>query len=1129
MKKFFAFTIALTAIFAVSCQKEKELHPVGSNIVFTAATEYKNGVETRTIYSGDYTGSTPNYERIQWLSTDDVEILYSHGSNSSAQYDISNIQGSGTQRKSTADVTLKSGSSALQWADGNTHKFFGVYPAPNSGNGLSLSTVTSGGNLNGRVNGLVIPDHQTATWDSSKGKYLPDMSKAYMVSYADYSQNPETTVALPFTPVMSAFEFKLKLPDNRPSYTVSKVQLSASTNIAGGYSVDITGYDSNSQAVTWAYTAQSSPTPKTSVVVSFDNNGATQPAIPTSTSGTDLDFTLFTLPVSISNPVLSIKYYDGTVKQVTLTGLTLAAGQKVVVSNNRAGHDTFTYEISSPSSQTVQGHNAATFNSITVDSHRTSSANSSYSEAVNWKVQYYDVNNYWVDGSPTGWTVSRASGSNTFTISLNSPSTAGIDNTITSFDASTQILKQRASKGTASAPYDLCRDDGTANAGTAAAVCRTANCYVISAPGVYKFPIVYGNAITNPQGGTDYKLSSYVPYESTESITGTTAPGGSAISQLRNVHLSYNGTDNQQVQTYYLPRFYNAACDGIQHPFIFSDLARYGTVSSQSATILYQSSNNIIRSSSVSLIESNNWVKFEIRPEDIKPGNIIIAVKCTAGTALTNEIVWSWHIWVTDKDISPVNGFMPVNLGFVEDNNIHNGTVSKYPNRTQTFRVIQTDANGNILSATSNPNSGVYREFTLTQEGDVLSNSSTVGTNTYYQWGRKDPFESASGSTSNPGDNGAGIRAPRTKFAATATDGSTTVNTHSWLSGVITTGYPKKVYPYYSSGTTTTTYTIKPTSEKRDFLLSDASRLNDAGFSVPADWTVLKAAGWYVPDSHTLRTSGYGGQDVVDFWVATGYNPLTGSTSPYQNDFEQYDAANNLWRWKSNRVPGRGPFNATVTIALNEKLKYNGGTQTATYFPPDWDYYAEPLLHTNTANYNFGPYTQENYDILIAHGFSASDFTTSSSTVWTPYTSVQRWSAAIPYNLWNAYIYSENGGDPYDNKFKTIYDPCPVGYTVPTKDELNVTGYPAGNYWTDHPTMIKLTSGQDPTVISSFYDYNKAYLKSSGTTATASYRSTAASIRPMRDPKDSRYPASSSSPGNVGGSLEGVSTGNNLF
>ena len=1135
MKKLFAFTIALTAIFAVSCQKEKELHPVGSKIVFTAATEYKNGVETRTIYSGDYTNTTPNYERIQWISTDDVEILYSHGSNSSAKYDIdgTSIQGSSTQRKSTADITLKSGSSALEWADGNTHKFFGVYPASSNSNGLTLTTTGSGNNLNGRVNGLVIPDHQTATYNSTKGKYLPDMSKAYMVSFADYSQNPETTVALPFTPVMSAFEFNLKLPDNKPSYTVSKVQLSAgSTNIAGGYSVNITGYDSNSQAVTWTYTAQSSPTPKTSVVVSFNNNGATEPAIPNSNAADGLHFTLFTLPVSISNPVLSIKYHDGTVKQVTLTGLTLAPGQKVVVSNNKAGHDEFIYEISSPSSQQWEGHVAHTFSNIPVTtSVKRSRANSSYTENVTWKVQSQDVNQNWFDGiAPgfNGFTVTEDHTNNTFSVGFPAAGTF-TDNTMTAFDAATEILQKRD-------PLSSARDLSLYDvAGNSLGSRTTANCYVVSQPGTYRIPFYYGNAVV----GGNSNPSAYNP----GSVSAISTAWGSG------------GTD--ETQNYYLPRFYNAAGVYITNPNIITDITNssYGGVGTLSAQVTWFDSFTV--TPTVSGNGANGYIQFTITPQNIKPGNIMIQLE--SSTVGGNwPVLWSWHIWVTERDLAPQSGVMPVNLGWVDADEIVPGAVTRYQDQTLTFRLAQVE-NGVVVN-TSN-------EFTLSTKGEVVSvDNNRKGQNPHFQWGRKDPFPADANHSTvmlmKHADglqyHWRGIRTPNVMLegekSLTWMDGWAVPlyrRTETPVSGryiwTILSGHEK--YGYFTedqkNALTGTSFNPSNTSWEASYYVYYPGGNVGQGFSLGYAIDAINYG--YCPTWTTLHTNN------VWWWVNTG----TRLTAQQWSDLR--DLATDY-----------GEMQAFSDLESNTRVEYE--------------------LKVNSGSFPYGPHPQEVAAILLnnpaiygptPYNMNDFDWVQETSISYSYSTDADRNAGSILYNLWSAALYNENASV---TKYKTVYDPCPVGFTVPTIEtylgsswasqvgqnkevsglaakpdypqssarinDITVavngndqsplyTGTPAkGFYWTDHPCNMEVVNAANKHTIDGYQYHTDSYIlmteynwnNSTGTSTVAHYnRRAAASIRPMRDPGSNIYPAATASPGNASGGLEGVSTGTDLY
>lgn len=165
-------------------------------------------------------------------------------------------------------------------------------------------------------------------------------------------------------------------------------------------------------------------------------------------------------------------------------------------------------------------------------------------------------------------------------------------------------LKNRAYLGSADDPHDLSYDyNGQMN---------TANCYVVTHPGYYKFPLVYGNAIKN--GATNA-----IAYESSTFV---------------------NHLDRQ-----------------ITEPYIYSN--ENCTVGS--ADLLWQDAQDLI--SNISLSGDKHYIQFKITKENIEQGNAVIAVKDESG-----NIMWSWHIWVTNKNVYETYTygdykFMPIALG----------------------------------------------------------------------------------------------------------------------------------------------------------------------------------------------------------------------------------------------------------------------------------------------------------------------------------------------------------------------------------------------------------------------------------------------------------------------------------
>ena len=169
-------------------------------------------------------------------------------------------------------------------------------------------------------------------------------------------------------------------------------------------------------------------------------------------------------------------------------------------------------------------------------------------------------------------------------------------------------LKNRNCLGSSGAPHDLSYDyNGQMN---------TANCYVVTHPGYYKFPLVYGNAIKN--GATNA--------------------------------IAYGVGTNSTT-------FVNHLDQPIEDPYIYKNSGC--TVGS--AELVWQDAQNLI--SNISLCDDKKYIKFEITKDNIEQGNAVIAVKNTDGT-----IMWSWHIWVTNKNVYETYTygdykFMPIALG----------------------------------------------------------------------------------------------------------------------------------------------------------------------------------------------------------------------------------------------------------------------------------------------------------------------------------------------------------------------------------------------------------------------------------------------------------------------------------
>ena len=352
---------------------------------------------------------------------------------------------------------------------------------------------------------------------------------------------------------------------------------------------------------------------------------------------------------------------------------------------------------------------------------------------------------------------------------------------------------------------------------------NTANCYVVNSKGIYSIPLVYGCAIKNGEDNDkSYNKSTFVNHEGTP----------------------------------------------ISSPYIYKMVNNI-----DGAKLIWQDVQNMVNV--IGLSSDKHSLIFEIG-NNIAQGNAVVAATAD-GT-----VVWSWHIWVTDRDVSvtaavPTKAidtsytynFMPVPLGWCD------GTTSTVLPRNFTLSLTQEQSGKNLLAS-------------IAQAG----NTATSGNFTYYQWGRKDPFVGSTGTNSNT--------------CKTWYDGNGTQQSNLKTSNVTTTR--NKVYgitnpEYFIYGTSqwdtgATTYddwnanlesTTAPTSP---FNYTEVEKTvydpSPVGYKLPPTNAFTgfgKTLGNGVtPNGSSFSDGGWnfytGGlsQGPTDFWIAGGYRSYNGGS-----------------------------------------------------------------------------------------------------------------------------------------------------------------------------------------------------------------------------------------------------------
>ena len=421
------------------------------------------------------------------------------------------------------------------------------------------------------------------------------------------------------------------------------------------------------------------------------------------------NYTFYMIPQDLDGKVTAeVEFTDGSKITVPLKG------------SWKAG-TTRTYKLSQKNSSWVYTLNEISPSAVAYDKTQATYQIESYrqapdgtKQAVAWKVIGYSVDNgtSWTTTKPS-WlkSLSKEQGDGGATAEQ---LTATLGTDIVDLAAErNKTLQNAAPLGTATAPYNL------SNATGAAAVQNTANSYLISAPGHYMIPLVYGNAIKNGQTNS----SAY-------------QKGSEANNTLKN----FVDQEGYAITDPWIEKTNNGANRGI-------DLA--WTIWSDEKDLVKLASNNGLYRAA----DGNLYIKFEVTKENIKSGNAVVAVRRSwqtqrqeqrqqgrkkvwvTVTETHQQTLWSWHLWFAPKNaldkITVTNkqgnkyDFTNEALGWKPT--AWKGTSYSTP-RTVKVKVEQTQGNNGVKQSAV---------ITITQNP---ATTSRTGYTTLYQWGRKEAF-----------------------------------------------------------------------------------------------------------------------------------------------------------------------------------------------------------------------------------------------------------------------------------------------------------------------------------------------------------------------------------------------------
>ncbi len=720
--------VSAMALFA-ACEKEKERpeqgQEAGQPVVFRCATSYDKGSDTKTAYSGVVTGGK---ERIDWVVGDEIVIMSdkAYSLDESGEpfqiYAITDVNSGAAGAVSTASIEPCYGMGFF-WVDNSVHKFYALYPSHYQNWGVEI--------LSADKFRLRIPSTQEYTAEGTTLK--PDMNYAYMGCYAT-SSPAATSVDLDFYPMFTAFQFTIDSWDD--SMTLTSFTLSSGAEALNGtftaqlgiYSTpDYTGFpepDENNKKITLQFNG---------------GNGITI------TKGNPIRFTVFALPKTCKDLTASFTTDAGETKSFELKDnngawLNFEGGAKHHISLELPG--AWSYQLQVPmggGSITLSGDELiyGATRDITVSSYK---ERAGVTKGEPWVAYAQAYNGEFVTPGDVDWpdwlTLSKTSGSGsatgeqvTLSVAPNWPKDQYGDplfDYLGGEDMAYNLNSMTSEVGSESSPRDLSLyniygepySSQTSVTSITHPGHHTANCYVVSAPGWYCFPLVYGNAF-------DTDSSPSGPNEA-----------------------AYKSTSSEA--------YWNSKNQPISSPDILGDL---GLTSSTTldAVVVWQdvvTGADIIREVPVIMdapAESSlscKYIRFHIGAGNILPGNILIALRDKG------DILWSWHIWVTETPHAlDTDDFKIRSLTY--------RTTQEENGPTQTLGLLNCNLGWTpplmfkkVGASTARStkikieSSNASFEFEVEQaaaQTEMDPYNEHLYSGTYYQWGRKDPFLPSAG------------------------------------------------------------------------------------------------------------------------------------------------------------------------------------------------------------------------------------------------------------------------------------------------------------------------------------------------------------------------------------------------
>ena len=499
------------------------------------------------------------------------------------------------------------------------------------------------------------------------------------IHYATLGTAP--AVPLQFQHAMTAIRFKI---GDRLSGThkITKIEIVGAKS-KGKFTLPSSVQTTSGASFNSAWSDVSTPATFTLSGISVNTSGHVNETI----VGKDGDnFTFYMIPQSAAGIKVKV-YFDNQASPAIVapfTGTWKAGTTKTYALSQSANNLKYTFEATPNPSEAANTEGATTSYQITsyVDDDK-------QHRSVKWKVIGYDADgdeNFSMSEKPE-WLTIPNEGRTT---------TQDVEQYTATFKANQRDVLAEFNNAMKTA--DPVTNYNLANATGANAIENTANCYVISAPGTYRIPLVYGNAI---KGGATNASA----YTSTAPATYLPKSGGGFYDEDLILHTFVDHND-----------------DPITSPYINIQNA---SDQATSAKVIWEDCSDIVTAPTVTGSGANSYLTFTIKKENLQNGNAVVAV-----TNATGKVMWSWHLWFTPKSslkkIAVTSDgaeykYMTDNLGW------------KY---TKWTGGLKREV---VVKIEQQAETGEKKTATITLK-QAPGNNVREGYGSLYQWGRKDPL-----------------------------------------------------------------------------------------------------------------------------------------------------------------------------------------------------------------------------------------------------------------------------------------------------------------------------------------------------------------------------------------------------